>query len=985
MNRKSSMLASVAAVILAALTGRAPGQCTGYNMTTVPGQGPVPGITDIGNHGHDVLTIVPLPFPVSFYGQTYTVAIASSNGLLTMGPTGTSAHINLCLPDSFIPNVPTLCPFWGDMVTSGTGHGIFTATYGTAPNRYFAIEWRAGYTSTYNGTADFGIILREGLPYFDFEYLTVSDGSGPAQSEGAHSTVGVQASGTGPASLFECNSGGLTNGEYVRFTCAPYQAPSCSLSLSDAGDYAGTPVSVFCTVTPGSGPVSTGLGVSLDASAIGGGIVTLHDDGVAPDATANDHIFSGTVTSGAAVAPGSYTLTSTVSDAQGRSSTCAATYWIIAPPGVCSGYNITVSQVSQLIPTSTDIGNHGDDALTTITLPFPVSVYGQTFTQATVCSNGQMTMGAVGTAQYFNYCLPSTVFPNVALAPFWDDLVTTGAGHGIFTATYQSAPYRAFVIEWRAGYYAGYTGTADFEVVLYENEPYFDYLYGLVNDGSGSAQSEGASSTIGAQASVSGPAAQFSCNAGGLFNGEWLRFTCAQYSPLSCSMSTPAAGGLAGTPFTAYCSVSPGSGPVSTGLAVSLDASAIGGGILTLHDDGVAPDQVANDHIFSGTVTPALGAPAGSYTLTSTVSDAQGRSSNCASAYLITPTNDECEGAIPAVLGNNVFDNTFATTSQGRFCTLDGYIGNDLWFTFTTPTSGALSVSTHPGTTVNTNIGVYADCTGCHLMASDSDGNDVGLQHTVTFCTGANQTYLIRIGGAGGARWAGTFNVSMETGAFAAPADAILEGEPCGNTGPDTVNGGCAFQPNRFSEAALCHSYRGGTSNEYDSYRDLDWYHLTMPATGNLHVVGQTDFPAFCQINSFPCASSTQRAFALIPGTTCGAGTIDITAALSGPADYMIIIGPVSYENAVPCGVAGDYWFSLHSDSFACPSPDCCRNDYNGDGDAGTDADIEAFFSCLAGNCCATCPPNADFNCDGDVGTDADVESFFRVLAGGSC
>ncbi|GEM_PF-4442443 len=58
--------------------------------------------------------------------------------------------------------------------------------------------------------------------------------------------------------------------------------------------------------------------------------------------------------------------------------------------------------------------------------------------------------------------------------------------------------------------------------------------------------------------------------------------------------------------------------------------------------------------------------------------------------------------------------------------------------------------------------------------------------------------------------------------------------------------------------------------------------------------------------------------------------------------------------------------------------------DFNNDGDIGTDADIEAFFACLAGNC----PPtgcSADFNADGDTGTDADIESFFRVLSGGSC
>jgi spore coat protein A len=66
--------------------------------------------------------------------------------------------------------------------------------------------------------------------------------------------------------------------------------------------------------------------------------------------------------------------------------------------------------------------------------------------------------------------------------------------------------------------------------------------------------------------------------------------------------------------------------------------------------------------------------------------------------------------------------------------------------------------------------------------------------------------------------------------------------------------------------------------------------------------------------------------------------------------------------------------------------PGCGTADFNCDGDTGTDADIESFFSCLAGNCpLPPCTSNADFNGDGDVGTDADIESFFRVLAGGPC
>jgi hypothetical protein len=83
---------------------------------------------------------------------------------------------------------------------------------------------------------------------------------------------------------------------------------------------------------------------------------------------------------------------------------------------------------------------------------------------------------------------------------------------------------------------------------------------------------------------------------------------------------------------------------------------------------------------------------------------------------------------------------------------------------------------------------------------------------------------------------------------------------------------------------------------------------------------------------------------------------------------------------------------------FSASGPDSVRNfafnvalgttcgsaDFNHDTDAATDADIEAFFACLAGTCCLTCG-SADFNGDGEPATDADIEAFFRVLAGLPC
>jgi hypothetical protein len=80
-------------------------------------------------------------------------------------------------------------------------------------------------------------------------------------------------------------------------------------------------------------------------------------------------------------------------------------------------------------------------------------------------------------------------------------------------------------------------------------------------------------------------------------------------------------------------------------------------------------------------------------------------------------------------------------------------------------------------------------------------------------------------------------------------------------------------------------------------------------------------------------------------------------------------------------------WVNLDdSTSYVAVTGLCGTADFDCDGDIGTDADIEAFFACLAGTCPgAPCASTADFDGDGDIGTDADIEAFFRVLAGGAC
>ena len=100
------------------------------------------------------------------------------------------------------------------------------------------------------------------------------------------------------------------------------------------------------------------------------------------------------------------------------------------------------------------------------------------------------------------------------------------------------------------------------------------------------------------------------------------------------------------------------------------------------------------------------------------------------------------------------------------------------------------------------------------------------------------------------------------------------------------------------------------------------------------------------------------------------------------------IVGNIALNNANQIAFIGR--LSDGTDALIIATPvtgtACGTADFDGDGDSGTDADIEAFFACLAGNCCGACwHLGADFNADGDAGTDADIEAFFRVLAGGDC
>ena len=195
------------------------------------------------------------------------------------------------------------------------------------------------------------------------------------------------------------------------------------------------------------------------------------------------------------------------------------------------GYGYSCADITRgYVAGITDVGNHCDDCATPVTLPFPFTFYGTSYSQVSVSSNGTLQF-VTSNPSYSNTGLPNANF-NQAIFPYWDDLRTDGAGHGVFVKTEGTSPNQRFVIEWRANYY-GSQDEAFFEVQLEESTNDIYIVYGPTRD-------NGATATTGIQqASGTTDFLQYSLNQAVLTNGETVRYGVLDNVPptVSCSVA----------------------------------------------------------------------------------------------------------------------------------------------------------------------------------------------------------------------------------------------------------------------------------------------------------------------------------------------------------------------------------------------------------------------------------------------------------------
>ncbi|MFA6044263.1 MAG: hypothetical protein WC718_04715 [Phycisphaerales bacterium] len=572
----------VLAALLCVAAPAAAQECTGMGVAGVyTGAAIVPGTDDLSLSCDDCSALVVFPFPVRFYGQDYTQAYVTSNGAVQFAE-ATPWYDNHCLPDSTINT--SILALWDDQTTFTPGDGVFTSITGDAPDRVFNIEWRTHHL-TAAGTANYEVRFFEGSRNFEIIYghsdyttytVGVQLGRGDLYryvrcnsaapfaagtrfvwSEAADFSYG----GTPPARPFPV--GTIDTGNHCDDCLTPVTLPFpvtlygqtfSSANLSSNGNIqfgAGTAAFTnVCLPSPAFGPTLFPHWDDLLTNGPGEGIFTstggnepsrfvtyewrakyfgsgspLHFAVRLFENLDYAEFYYDTLPERAAGA----TIGSQAGDERYSQLWCNPADAPLSPGSLVThslGNIRVLSPNATAVSGTVDIGNHCDDCVTNITLPFPVTLFGTSYNSANVSSNGNIQF-ETSIASFSNICLPVPTMGPTIFA-HWDDLRTDLPGNSITTAVFGTVPNRVLAVNWQASYFSNPALHANFTAVLYEDLPRCDvYLYDVSNGG--------ASATIGVQNADRSIIRQYSCNSTGRVPA-WVQFLCldAPASPPAC-------------------------------------------------------------------------------------------------------------------------------------------------------------------------------------------------------------------------------------------------------------------------------------------------------------------------------------------------------------------------------------------------------------------------------------------------------------------
>jgi hypothetical protein len=119
----------------------------------------------------------------------------------------------------------------------------------------------------------------------------------------------------------------------------------------------------------------------------------------------------------------------------------------------------------------------GDDEVVRLTPPFPVKLYGQSYSQVWLDTNGYLMLVNRGWSDPIPFTIPSVEWsPDAAVYPFWNDWVVDSLA-SVRTGTHGTAPNRRWVAEWRNVHPFNMWQRVSFQVVFDETTGKITFSY----------------------------------------------------------------------------------------------------------------------------------------------------------------------------------------------------------------------------------------------------------------------------------------------------------------------------------------------------------------------------------------------------------------------------------------------------------------------------------------------------------------------------
>ncbi|MFG2044820.1 FG-GAP-like repeat-containing protein [Dactylosporangium sp. NPDC048998] len=232
----------------------------GYTNLDVPY---VAGTTTLALTGDDAVQQISLPFPVSFYGQTYTSAWIDTNGMVSfIDPHGPHPDDIVPLPNTAEPN-GTIYVFGQDLIVDASA-SIRIATIGTAPNRTFLIEWNNPYQfGNTSRRQNAEVLFTENSSTIRLNYSGINNVYG----QGSQALIGVENADGTMATQYSYKTPSLNNNTQVVFIYNPGTPPA---SAGTAANFTFTPSGVSDVASYQYGVDTNPPSTVVNAASLGG-------------------------------------------------------------------------------------------------------------------------------------------------------------------------------------------------------------------------------------------------------------------------------------------------------------------------------------------------------------------------------------------------------------------------------------------------------------------------------------------------------------------------------------------------------------------------------------------------------------------------------------------------------------------------------------------------------------------------------------------